>query len=49
MGTTVVLIGVAVVIGIGCYFTNAGFGDRRPPPPKKKREDQDSAVPPPSK
>ena len=52
MGTLGILIAVAVIIGLFSYFTNAGFGDRKPPAPKPPKNDQDSAgegEPPPSK
>ena len=57
MSTALVLVVVAVVIAAFSYFTNAGFGDRKPPekraPPKT--DDQASAdapadeAPPPHK
>ncbi len=55
MTTIGILVFVAVVIGLFSYFTNAGFGDRRPkeqPPGDKKRAQasgDDDAAPPPSK
>ena len=53
MGTLGILVAVAVLIGLFSYFTNAGFGDRKPKglPPKSKTN-QDSAgegEPPPSR
>jgi hypothetical protein len=42
MTTIGILVFVAIVIGLFSYFTNAGFGDRRPREPegeaKKKPE-----------
>jgi hypothetical protein len=55
MTTIGILIFVAVVIGLFSYFTNAGFGDRRPkerPPgdkPKRAQASGEDAAPPPSK
>ena len=53
MTTVVVLIGVAVLIAGFSYFTNAGFGDRKPPEKRDaKKRDQASAgadEPPPHK
>jgi hypothetical protein len=54
MTTIVLLIAVSVLIAGFSYFTNAGFGDRKPPEPKKKKKkDQASAAadeaPPPHK
>jgi hypothetical protein len=56
MTTIGILVFVAVVIGLFSYYTNAGFGDRRPKtPPAPKKTDQapqasgDDAAPPPSK
>jgi hypothetical protein len=50
MTTIVLLVVVAVLIAGFSYYTNAGFGDRKPREPKKK--DQASAgadEPPPHK
>jgi hypothetical protein len=61
MTTIGILVFVAVVIGLFSYYTNAGFGDRRPktPPAPKKADGAadrvsaqasgDDAAPPPSK
>lgn len=59
MGTLGILVAVAVLIGLFSYFTNAGFGDRKPKeltdgksPSPRKPGAQDSAgagEPPPSK
>ena len=53
MTTIVLLIAVSVLIAGFSYFTNAGFGDRKPPEPKNKKKDQASAAadeaPPPHK
>ena len=57
MTTIGILVFVAVVIGLFSYYTNAGFGDRRPKnPPNPKKPDQapdqlsgDDVAPPPSK
>jgi hypothetical protein len=53
MTTIVLLVVVSVLIAGFSYFTNAGFGDRRPKPPKDdKPKDQASAAteePPPHK
>ena len=50
MTTILLLVVVSVLIAGFSYYTNAGFGDRKPPEPKKK--DQASAgtdEPPPHK
>jgi hypothetical protein len=50
MTTILLLVVVSVLIAGFSYYTNAGFGDRKPREPKKK--DQDSAgtdEPPPHK
>jgi hypothetical protein len=54
MTTIGLIVVVAVLIGMFSYFTNAGFGDRRPKEPKQpapKPRDQASGddAPPPSK
>jgi hypothetical protein len=56
MTTIGILVFVAVVIGLFSYYTNAGFGDRRPkqklPPEGARRGPIDHASgdePPPSK
>ena len=48
MSTVLLLVGVAAVIGVFSYFTNAGLGDRRP---GGRKADQDSGdeTPPPSR
>ena len=44
MTTALVLVGVAVLIAAFSYFTNAGFGDRKPPEKSDaKKRDQASA------
>jgi hypothetical protein len=45
MTTIVLLIAVSALIGGFAYFTNAGFGDRRPR--EKKRQDSAGADEPP--
>jgi hypothetical protein len=47
MTTILLLLVVAALIGGFSYFTNAGFGDRRPPGDKAERKPQDSAPPEP--
>ncbi|HEX4461601.1 MAG TPA: hypothetical protein VIA18_26660 [Polyangia bacterium] len=54
MGTLGILIAVAVLIGLFSYFTNAGFGDRKPknelpPKPKQNQLSAGEGEPPPSK
>ena len=51
MGTLGILVAVAVLIGLFSYFTNAGFGDRKPKdaPPKKSQDSAGAGEPPPSK
>jgi len=55
MSLIIPLVVVAVLIAAFSYFTNAGFGDRKPPENKidpKKKKDQASAGevdPPPHK
>ena len=59
MGTLGILVAVAVLIGLFSYFTNAGFGDRKPPqkdalppsakPPKQNQLSAGDGEPPPSK
>ena len=53
MTTVVLLVVVSALIAGFSYFTNAGFGDRKPPEPRKKERDQASAgaadEPPPHK
>jgi hypothetical protein len=55
MTTLGLIIVVAVLIGLFSYYTNAGFGDRRPKEPKapadppKTRQDSVDDAPPPSK
>jgi hypothetical protein len=46
MTTIVLLIGVSVLIAGFSYFTNAGFGDRKPPEKKKKDQASGEASPP---
>jgi hypothetical protein len=48
MTTIGILVFVAVVIGLFSYYTNAGFGDRRPKPPRD-RDQASGDDPPPSK
>jgi hypothetical protein len=48
MTTIGILVGVAVLIGVFSYFTNAGLGDRRPKRGRDQPSDGDEA-PPPSK
>lgn len=44
MTTAVLLVVVAALIAAFSYFTNAGFGDRKPPELRKKKpSDQASA------
>ena len=47
MTTAIALIVVAILIAAFSYFTNAGFGDRKPK--KDQPSDPDDKVPPPSK
>ena len=53
MGTLGILIAVAVLIGLFSYFTNAGFGDRKPkklpPKPQQNQLSAGEGEPPPSK
>jgi hypothetical protein len=53
VSTVIALVVVAGLIAAFAYFTNAGFGDRRPPKNEKKKDDQasggDDVTPPPSK
>ncbi len=50
MSTIVLLLVVAILIGGFSYFTNAGWGDRRPSEGDDKKKDQDSGdEPPPSR
>ena len=56
MTTILLLVAVSALIAAFSYFTNAGFGDRKPSPKSAppKRRDQTSAgadeeVPPPHK
>ena len=52
MGTLGILIAVAVLIGLFSYFTNAGFGDRKPkdlPPKKQNQLSAGEGEPPPNK
>ena len=46
MSTILLLLGVASVIGVFSYVTNAGFGDRRPRAPKADQDSPDDAPPP---
>jgi len=44
MTTVILLVVVAALIGAFSYYTNAGFGDRKPPEVRdKERRDQASA------
>jgi hypothetical protein len=47
MSTAIALVVVAVLIAAFSYFTNAGFGDRKPPEPKKKDQASPGDVEPP--
>ena len=53
MTTIILLVVVAVLIAGFSYYTNAGFGDRKPPELKKKDQASagpvDDAEPPPHK
>lgn len=49
MTTAIALIVVAVLIATFSYFTNAGFGDRKPKTKKNQPSDPDDKVPPPNK
>jgi hypothetical protein len=54
MTTVILLVVVSGLIAAFSYYTNAGFGDRKPPEPKidPKKKDQASAgadEPPPHK
>jgi hypothetical protein len=49
MTTIGILVFVAVVIGLFSYYTNAGFGDRRPKEPPPERRQASGDEPPPSK
>ncbi len=47
MTTVVLLVAVAVIIAAFSYFTNAGFGDRKPR--EKDQASADTDEPPPHK
>jgi hypothetical protein len=49
MTTVIALVVVAALIAAFSYFTNAGFGDRKPPEPKKRDQASDVDEPPPHK
>jgi hypothetical protein len=49
MTTIGLIVVVAVLIGAFSYYTNAGFGDRRPKDKKKPTQDSGEDAPPPSK
>ncbi|MGZ3407009.1 MAG: hypothetical protein ACXVDD_09160 [Polyangia bacterium] len=52
MTTVILLVVVSLLIAGFSYFTNAGFGDRKPPDKKQPQKDQASAgteEPPPHK
>jgi hypothetical protein len=46
MTTVVLLVVVSVLIAGFSYFTNAGFGDRKPPEKKKKKDQASGEAPP---
>ncbi len=49
MTTIVLILVVSVLIGGFSYFTNAGFGDRKPPDQKKGQASAGADEPPPHK